>query len=366
MKTNRTILFAAAALFAVTAVSCNKEENGNNGEETVYTLELADPLDKEIILNDDQADAFDVELNTNIEAGQLSVESKEDQDWCAASLSADGKSVNVTPGSNFTENDLTATFVISTTVEGVTPVEFTVIRRGTSTQYTVSIEADGLIKNEYMDNGFDYSVDATSPEALTITVNTNAAMWYFGDYNNVTDDSSYEPIEWYTVDRRSGRNGETITVTFTDNNTASIRNTMLYFDVEPIEGMMPFTETYVQVTVSQNPAPATSVTVSDDNGQLTTNHVLSLGKDGNQLEFTINADGGTNTIFVKPGTSESDPTFDGENDWIFAGAAIWDPTAYTLNVLENTTGAERSVDIVITPAGGTDELFRFKVTQAGA
>lgn len=365
MKTNRTILFAAAALFAVTAVSCNKEENGNNGEETVYTLELADPLDKEIILNDDQAEAFDVELNTNIDADQLSVESKEEQDWCAASLATDGKSVKVTPGSNFTENDLTATFVISTTVEGVTPVEFTVIRRGTSTQYTVSIEADGLIKNEYMDNGFDYSVDATSPEALTITVNTNAAMWYFGDSNNVTDDN-YEPIEWYTVDRRSGRNGETITVTFTDNNTASIRNTMLYFDVEPIEGMMPFTETYVQVTVSQNPAPATSVTVSDDNGKLTTNHKLSLGKDRNALTFTIDADGGTNTIFVKPGTSESDPTFDGENDWIFAGAAIWDPTAYTLNVLENTTGAERSVDIVITPAGGTDELFRFKVTQAGA
>ena len=363
MKTNRTILFAAAALFAVTAVSCNKEENGNNGEETVYTLELADPLDKEIILNDDQAEAFDVELNTNIDADQLSVESKEEQDWCAASLATDGKSVKVTPGSNFTENDLTATFVISTTVEGVTPVEFTVIRRGTTTEYYVKIESEDFTPDEM------YTTYETGGEAqdITVTVLTNAAQWYLSDMY-----WGEEADRWFSYDKVSGRNGETVTIHLNENKSSE-RNISFMFTYEEDGYMGP------TLTIMQTAKGASSVTVSKDNQEITTDYPISISagetvstEHGTIMrvdymeEFSYTSDGAIDFKYYEAGT-DTDITEEWyETGWVWASPDMEDDSKFTISCQQGNSGAARSVDIVIVPAGGTDELFRFKVTQAGA
>lgn len=363
----KTMLYAAAALLAVTAVSCTKEQEKENGGEgtTAYTLELVNPLDKEIILNDDDAESFTVEINTNIEASHLSVVEKDNKDWCVAELSKDAKSIKVTPGTNFTETDLTATFVVSSDLEGVTSLEFTVIRRGTSTEYKVEIASDDLVfePNEYMPGGYMISYNAPyTGGTLAITVKTNAASWYFGDNNMVTDDN-FEPVEWYTLDKTSGRNGETVTITFSENTSGSTRTSMLYFDVEPISGMMPYTETYVSVTVNQAAAPATSLKLYDDNyDELANNSTVNLSAESTDLYYSVEANGGFDFKFVKTGTSEA--AFDGENDWMFAGGSTWDPTALNLNVLANT-GAERSVDLLLTPAGEDTELMRLTFVQAG-
>ena len=178
---------AAAAMLAMAAVSCTKDEDkGDGGETTVYTLELADQLDKKIILNDNEARTISVKLNTNLEADQISVEPKEDQEWCTATLSDDGKSITVTPGGNAEDKDQSATFVVSTTVEGVSSFEFTVIRRALGTEYVIeSIEGDGLTQEEdpYIGTIISYTAEALSPKALTITVYTNASTWYFADSN---------------------------------------------------------------------------------------------------------------------------------------------------------------------------------------
>lgn len=369
MKKTKTILYAAISVLAMAATSCSKEEGKNTGKEeetTVWTLELADPLDAEIILNDDQAESFEVRLNTDLPADRISVAPKENQDWCTASLSEDASAVTVTPGLNPTENDQRATFVISSTVDNVTPVEFTVIRRGTSTEYTVSIESDDLIfeEDEYMPGGYriSYTASAVSPGCITIKVSTNAARWYFADSNMAMDPDTYEPVEWYTVDRRSGRNGETMTITFEENQSAETRMTMFYFDVAPLEGDYPYSD--VSVTVNQNAAPASYINLYDEDGtMLESGAEIRIEKDGGELHYTIEADGGINTTFVNTGTTE--PAFDGENDWATGGQAVWDPTSFSVNIYTNDSGTERAVDLIISPAGSDTELFRLKLVQSG-
>lgn len=371
MKTTRTILMAAAAMLAMAAVSCTKDEDkGDGGETTVYTLELADQLDKEIILNDNEARTISVKLNTNLEADQISVEPKEDQKWCTATLSDDGKSITVTPGGSAEDKDQSATFVVSTTVEGVSSFEFTVIRRALGTEYVIeSVTGEGLAfaESEYLPGVYmaDFKM-SSGTSALTMTVNTNASTWYFGDNNMVTDDN-WNPIEWYSVDRRSGRNGETITITFSENTTAAIRNTTLYFDVVPVDGMMPTSEKYWQVNVMQNPRAAESITAvyDEDYEELTDGQVINIVKKGQKTSFFVEADGGVDAKLVKPGTNDPDPTFDGDNDWAFTGVGTYDASEITLNVMANNTSEERAIDMVFTPSGEDTELFRLKLVQAG-
>ena len=354
-----------AAMLAMASVSCTKDENTGNGEDTTYTLSLADPLDKEIILTDNEVSTISVNINTNLRADQISVEPKEDQKWCTATLSDDGKTITVILGESAGEKDQTATFIVSATVDGVEPFEFSVTRK--VTKYVIeSIEGEGLDfkEDQYMPGGYliSYNASASSPASLTITVNTNAPTWYFADSNMAMDPDTYEPIEWYTVDRRSGRDGETITITFKENTSASNRTSMFYFDVVPFEGDYPSSD--VSVTVTQDAAPSTYVRLYDaDGAEIESRSKVQIGKDGESLDYTIETDFGISSIFANPGTS--DPAFDGENDWVTGGQAIWDPTSFSINAQENSTGKERAVDLVITPAGSDTELFRLSIVQAG-
>ena len=347
---------AAAAMLAMAAVSCTKDEDkGDGGETTVYTLELKNAEDADIVLENDETDPFVVELNTNLNKDQLSVTEKEGKDWCAVSID-DDCNVSLIPGQNTsTTEDLTATFTVSATgVDGVSPIEFKVTLKRLT--YYVSIESDDLTI-EY--GTYSYNVAATPDKALTITVNTNASTWYFADSNMVYDDDT----EWYTVDRRSGRNGETITITFKENTGTSTRMAMFYFDVEPFEGDYPYSE--VSVTVNQNATPAKSVTAVYDESwenEFTDEETVNIGKDSYRTSFYVEADGGIASKLVMTGTNEADPSFDGENDWVFSGSSN---NEITLNVLANNTGKERSIDLLITPAGSDTELFRLKLVQAG-
>ena len=138
---------------------------------------------------------------------------------------------------------------------------------------------------------------------------------------------------------------------------------MFYFDVKPFEGDYPYSE--VSVTVNQNATPAKSVTAVYDESwenKFTDGETVNIGKDSYQTSFYVEADGGIASKLVMTGTNEADPSFDGENDWVFSGSSN---NEITLNVLANNTGKERSIDLLITPAGSDTELFRLKLVQAG-
>lgn len=364
MKTNRTILFAAAALFAVTAVSCNKEENGNNGEETVYTLELADPEQAEIILENDETAPFTVELNTNLSKDQLSVTENDDKTWCSA-LIDDDCNISILPGENTTTENLTATFTVSAKgVDGVSPIEFSITLK--HPVFTLSIESEDLTYDDMM-GMYSYTGDGNIT-ALIVTVKTNAPLWYVSDMS-MSDD-------WCILSTGSGKDNDQLYINLKENSTGSTRAAQLMFTYEE--------ESYngVMVMIMQNSlnvSGASYVTVYKDNQKITTDYPISISageaestEHGTIMrvdymeEFSYTSDGAIDFKYYEAGT-DTDITEEWyETGWVWASPDMEDDSKFTISCQQGNSGAARSVDIVIVPAGGTDELFRFKVTQAGA
>lgn len=358
----RMIAMGAICSLAFGAVSCQKEGGKGKDEAKSYKLELANPADKEIVLNDDDKDPFEIALNTeNLTKDQISVEAKDEQTWCDASVK-DEKTIRVIPGQNPSEEDQTATFVISATgIEGVSPVEFTVIRRGTSTEYTISIESDLLVEDAYGMLNYNCGPEENTIE---ITVNTNAAKWYFS-YMSFSDE------EWFTADKSSGRPGETCRITFKENTSGETRQQMFTFDTEQTDTDY----SNASFMVKQAPFPATKAIVkafdveTETPGETyTTGKEVTLsGKD--EFPFYIEKDGGIDIRWAEPGSSEYMSEYP---DWIGSSSSdIYDEDwnaidkYYTIKTfLNNTTGKARSIDMIIVPSGKNDELFRFKITQA--
>ena len=352
MKTTRTILMAAAAMLAMAAVSCTKDEDkGDGGETTVYTLELKNAEDADIVLENDETDPFVVELNTNLNKDQLSVTEKEGKDWCAVSID-DDCNVSLIPGQNTsTTDDLTATFTVSATgVEGVSPIEFNVTLK--HAVYTVSIVSDDILYDETYQM-YSYTGNGEA-ENLSLTVITNAPAWY-------SSVMSWSEEEWCFVTPPNGPSGTEVTISLSPNTEGMMRNATISFTYAEngYDG--------VTVNIMQNAASggASEITISNEDGPIETGYQINAGAAYSNLNFTIECDGGINTAFVKPGLTEKDPTFDGTNDWIFAGRNYYDESQFSITIMDNETGQERAVDLIITSTDEDTELFRFKISQAG-
>lgn len=180
-------------------------------------------------------------------------------------------------------------------------------------------------------------------------------------------DDEYNPIEWYTVDKTSGRNGESLTITFSANSTTDDRRTSICLD--ETEGSS--YSSYFSVMVTQGAKPATSVSLSvyDENYEPQPvsgkTYNVQFGKDDNQncsLDFEIEKDGSVDFRFCKSGSTEKDPAIEGaDNPWVMLSAMY----GYSLIPTANNTGKDRTTDLVIFSAGSSTELFRFTITQAG-
>lgn len=348
MKTNRTILFAAAALFAVTAVSCNKEENGNNGEETVYTLELADPEQAEIILENDETDPFTVELNTNLSKDQLSVTENDGKTWCSASID-DDCNISILPGKNeSTVADLTATFTVNAVgIENVTPVVFTVtLKRAPEIDYNIEITSD---KFTFMDDGsygmYMYN-GSGSMEQIEITINTDADQWII--YSTYGEEEN----PWYMIDPTSGASGESAYITVMNNTTGTMRNTTLTVSHE--NGSYGPTISLMQMASSGG---ATYAYVTDQTGTpVNDGSTINLESSSTSLTYNVESDGGLEAKF----TGTDDPWYCG---WLYPGIV---DGVLSINVEENTSPEPRSVTMIITATGSEVSLVTLTFTQAGA
>lgn len=359
MKTNVLLKAFAATAIAAGIISCEKP-NGDSQETQAHEISLTNPADASIFLNNSNDAVFEVALTLkNVTREQLAVTSKNDQTWCAATISGSKDAVVITPGKNETAEDLVATFVVCyAEAPEEASVEFTVTSTGSETEYYINVVSDQLTTDQYGMMSFKPS---HAGETLTVTVNTNYERWYLNDMNMVTDDD-FNPIEWYTVDKTSGKNGETCTITFSANTGTDDRMTSLMFVEEP--------EGYGNsITVTQGGVPATKVKVKgyDDNWnkvELASPYEINFSKDASAMDgfdFELEKDGSVSFIFVKPGTTEPDPSIEGaDSPWVNISAMY----GYSIVPSANTTGAERSADLIITPAGGSQELFRFKIKQA--
>ena len=365
-KTIKTFGLVAAIAAASSLASCVSKNNPED-ESGAATIEFANPADSEIFINEGHTETVRIDLNlNNLTKQDLVIEEKSNPDnWCSAVLSDKENAIVVTPGANETEKDLVAVFEVKATKEGVNPLTFTITSVGSATEKYIRVTAEPeLTEGEYGTITFNPSPAGAT---LVLKVETNLEKWYFGDFNMVTDDE-YNPIEWYTVDKKSGRNGESLTITFSANSTTDDRRTSIFLD--ETEGSS--SSSYFSVMVTQGAKPATSVSLSvyDENYEPQpvsgNTYNVQFGKDDNgsncSLDFEIEKDGSVDFRFCKSGSTEKDPAIEGvDNPWVMLSAKF----GYSLTPTANKTGKDRTTDLVIFSAGSSTELFRFTITQAG-
>ena len=366
-KTIKTFGLVAAIAAASSLASCVSKNNPED-ESGVASIEFANPADSEIFINEGHTETVKIDLNlNNLTKQDLVIEAKSNPgNWCAADFADKEDAIVVTPGANETEKDLVAVFEVKATKEGVLPLTFTITSVGSATEKYIRVTAEPeLTEGEYGTITFNPSPAGAT---LVLKVETNLEKWYFGDLNMVTDDE-YNSIEWYTVDKTSGRNGESLTITFSANSTTDDRKT--YICLDETEGSS--YSSYFSVMVTQGAKPATSVSISvyDENYEpqpvLGKTRNVQFGKDDNgsncSLEFEIEKDGSVDFRFCKSGSTEKDPAIEGvDNPWVNLSAT---DGIYSLIPSANKTGKDRTTDFVIFSAGSSTELFRFTITQAG-
>lgn len=365
-KTIKTFGLVAAIAAASSLASCVSKNNPED-ESGAATIEFANPADSKIFINEGHTETVRIDLNlNNLTKQDLVIKAKSNPDnWCSAVFADKEDAIVVTPGANETEKDLVAVFEVKATKEGVNPLTFTVTSVGSATEKYIRVTAEPeLTEGEYGTFTFNPSPAGAT---LVLKVETNLEKWYFGDYNMVTDDE-YNPIEWYSVDKTSGRNGESLTITFSANSTTDDRRTSICLD--ETEGSS--SSSYFSVMVTQGAKPATSVSLSvyDENYEPQPvsgkTYNVKFRKDDNgsncSLDFEIEKDGSVDFRFCKSGSTEKDPAIEGaDNPWVMLSAKF----GYSLTPTANKTGKDRTTDLVIFSAGSSTELFRFTITQAG-
>ena len=366
-KTIKTFVLVASIAAASSLASCVSKNNPED-ESGAATIEFANPADSKIFITEGHTETVRIDLNlNNLTKQDLVIEEKSNPDkWCAADFADKEDAIVVTPGANESEEDLVAVFEVKATKEGVNPLTFTITSVGSATEKYIRVTAEPeLTEGEHGTFTFNPSPAGAT---LVLKVETNLEKWYFGDSNMVTDDE-YNPIEWYTVDKTSGRNGESLTITFSANSTTDDR--MTYICLDETEGSL--YSSYFSVMVTQGAKPATSVSLSvyDDNSELKPvsgkTYNVQFRKDDNgsncSLKFEIEKDGSVDFLFCKSGSTEKDPAIEGaDNPWVTLSAK---DGCYSLIPSANNTGKDRTTDFVIFSAGSSTELFRFTITQAG-
>ena len=342
--------FLAIALLAVTFSftlnSCSDDDDDKKGEEVNYTLSLASEDDALLELPTDQLVDTVVHITTNAPAELIKVEAVENNgSWCTAKV-LNNTTISVKAGIHTESNDRTATFKI--TVPGAEPVEFTITQLGTDTQNTITLSGVPMVNDIY-----SYTTPYKDGAPFSFIIKTNAARWNIEieDYNDWDD--SYIP--WYSINKTSGRSGETVEIQFTQANEAGMmRNIMLNISAGTAEP--------VSISIMQNPKPATEITVWDANWETTiaNNTLLSFNASDistSRVEYGIEANGSIDVAICTAGTSN--PITE-EESWLNASYGIYGNVVISPKSA-NTTDTDRKLDVVL--KGGDVELFRIPVVQ---
>ena len=343
---NLKFLIPAFALAALTFAGCSDDDGGDD-QPVVTKLALADPAQAALTFVATSPEAQVIALDTDASAvtvEQVLAEGESKAEWCVVTVQS-ATQIKVAPGNNLTEAARTAKYRISAGTD--TPVEFTVTQDFPEPEdATLSI---GLDEGEY--GIYSFMAPATGGEVTVTTVTTNAHLW------TAELDPGYGDEPYCSLKTASGASGDALIVTFLPNaqswpqSGASV--TVSAGNAEPIT-----------IYLSQNPPMATSVTVYDADwaNVLTSPYAVGFAKDKfgatNKQEFGVDANGECSVKVVAAGTAT-----EATDAWVesYYGTGSW--VIYVTSA--NTTGADRKLDVIL--VGENDkELFRMKVTQAGA
>ncbi len=337
-------LIPAFALVALTFAGCSDDDGGDD-QPVVTKLALADPAQAALTFVATSPEAQVIALDTDastVTVEQVLAEGESKAEWCVVTIQS-ASQIKVAPANNLTTAVRTAKYRISAGT--VTPVEFTVTQDFPEpVDATLSIDLEG----EY---GYFFTAPAAGGDVTVTTVTTNAHLW------TAELDPGYGDEPYCTLKTASGGSGDALVVTFLPNTQGMMQSgasvTVSAGNAEPIT-----------IYISQDAPLATSVTIYDADwaNVLTSPYGVNFAKDefssAKKQEFGVEANGECSVKVVAVGT-ETEVT----DAWIesYYGRGAW--VIYAVS--ENKTGAERKLDVIL--VGENDkELFRMKVTQAGA
>lgn len=338
-------LIPAFALVALTFAGCS-DDDGDDDQPVVTKLALTDPAQAALTFVATSPEAQVITLDTDastVTVEQVLAEGEEKAEWCVVTVQS-ATQIKVAPASNLTTAVRTAKYRISAGT--VTPVEFTVTQDFPEPEdATLSID----LEDSY--GTYSFTASATGGEVTVTTVTTNAHLWAaeldpgFGD----------EP--YCSLKTASGESGDALIITFLPNTQGMMQSgasvTVSAGNAESIT-----------IYLNQSAPMATSATVYDADweNELTSPYTVNFAKDkfgaANKQEFGIDANGECSVKVVAAET-----TTEVSDAWVesYYGSGTW--MIYPSS--ENTTGAERKLDVILV-GENNKELFRMKVTQAGA
>ena len=338
-------LIPAFALAALAFAGCSDDDGGDD-QPTVTKLALADPAQAALTFVATSPEAQFIELDTDASAvtvEQVLAEGESKAEWCVVTVQSATR-IKVAPANNTGVAERTAKYRISAGT--VTPVEFTVTQ-----DFPEPVDATLSVDLEEGEYGiYSFTASATGGDVTVTTVTTNAHLW------TAELDPGYGEEPYCTLKTASGGSGDALVVTFLPNTQGMMQGgasvTVSAGNAEPIT-----------IYLSQDAPLATSLTVHDMDSwaELSTNLPVNFGKDDTQAakqEFGTESEGSFLVKVVTAGTSEvvAEPWLYAERDYM--GNVVIYPV--TVNA-----GAERKLDVIL--VGENDkELFRMKVTQAGA
>lgn len=343
-------LIPAFALVALTFAGCSDD---GDDQPVVTKLALADPAQAALTFVATSPEAQVIALDTDastVTVEQVLAEGEEKAEWCVVTVQS-ATQIKVAPASNLTTEERTAKYRISTGT--VTPVEFTVTQ-----DFPEPVDATLSVDLEAEYGFYSFMAPAAGGDVTVTTVTTNAHLWtaefcdFMGD--PITDEE--ELPTYCTFKKSSGVNGDALIVNFLPNTQSLMQSgasvKISAGNAEPIV-----------ISLNQDVPLATSLTVHDMDSwdELSTNLPVNFAKDATQTakqEFGTDSEGSFLVKVVTEGTSEvvAEPWLYAERDYI--GNVIIYPE--TVN-----TGAERKLDVILV-GENNKELFRMKVTQAGA
>lgn len=338
-------LIPAFALVALTFAGCS-DDDGDDDQPVVTKLALTDPAQAALTFVATSPEAQVIALDTDASAvtvEQVLGEGESKAEWCVITIQSATR-IKVAPANNLTGAVRTAKYRISAGT--VTPVEFTVTQDFPEPEdATLSID----LEDSY--GTYSFTASATGGEVTVTTVTTNAHLW------TAELDPGFGDDPYCSLKTASGESGDALIITFLPNTQGMMQSgasvTISAGNAEPIV-----------IYLNQDAPLATSATVYDADweNELTSPYTVGFAKDkfgyANKQEFGVEAEGACLVKIVAEGT-----TNEVSDAWVESqcGSGTWRIYATS----ENTTGAERKLDVIL--VGQNDvELFRMKVTQAGA
>lgn len=347
---NYWMIAAIAVALSMGMSSCSSDDDEGDKELPTYELKIVNQADTKLDVDPEALSEQVIKIQTNAAQKDLNLEKVNEQSWCTASVKSTTE-ITVKAGANPNATDREAKFKL---VAGATSVTFTVTQAGmNSTGRTLSIESNDIVE-QY--GTYSYMGDNTG-KVVSVKINTTASRWKVITNNAMGEGDG---SDWILIKNPRGKDGETMEFSLAPNVAGDVQSGSIVISAGDAE------EITIYINQMGMDAATTYKLFTDDKKTqsfakgTTLSFEASYATDAKERIKTlyVQTDGGYIALICESGTEDE---VDDADSWLAAGG---DLDKLLINVKKNnTTGAERSLDVVIIDSDWDAELFRIPVTQ---